>query len=204
MVPWSPLCNFLPATLFDPNNLQLMLFTSSQDTTMHSWFSLLFFNSDPLFVYMVVSENRATPSHHPFLDGIFHEINHPAIGFTPWLYGNPHFCGIWLIWGKIPSFEMDDDKGVTTISQAKISPFSQPFRDVLFSRSDGERGGARAALRAVHHDLGADAPSVMAWRLFTWRSLGKMSWPTIENHRGSYCCHCCHLGENVMANNRKP
>ena len=28
------------------------------------------------------------PSHHPFLDGIFHEINQPAIGY-PHGYGNP-------------------------------------------------------------------------------------------------------------------
>ena len=27
--------------------------------------------------------HRGTPSHHPFLDGIFHEINHPAIWGTP-------------------------------------------------------------------------------------------------------------------------
>ena len=30
-----------------------------------------------------VSENKATPWHHPFIDWIFHEINHPAIGGTP-------------------------------------------------------------------------------------------------------------------------
>ena len=29
-----------------------------------------------------------TPSHHPFLDGIFHEINHPAIGVPPWGAGH--------------------------------------------------------------------------------------------------------------------
>ena len=34
-----------------------------------------------------ISENEATPSHHPIIDGILHEINHPAMGlfhlFTP-------------------------------------------------------------------------------------------------------------------------
>ena len=29
------------------------------------------------------------PPNHPFIDGIFHEINHPAIGY-PHDYGNPH------------------------------------------------------------------------------------------------------------------
>ena len=32
--------------------------------------------------YMEVSWNRGTPSHHPFLDGIFPIKNHPAIGGT--------------------------------------------------------------------------------------------------------------------------
>ena len=32
---------------------------------------------------MEVSYNRATPSSHPFHIGIFHEINHPAIGIPP-------------------------------------------------------------------------------------------------------------------------
>ena len=33
------------------------------------------------------------PSYHPFIDGMFHEINHPAIGVPPWkpdIYGH---CG---------------------------------------------------------------------------------------------------------------
>jgi hypothetical protein len=33
-------------------------------------------------------EHRATPSHLPFLIGIFHEINHPAIKGYPHDYGN--------------------------------------------------------------------------------------------------------------------
>ena len=36
--------------------------------------------------YMELSENGETPqiaSPHPFIDGIFHEINHPAIGDPP-------------------------------------------------------------------------------------------------------------------------
>lgn len=36
---------------------------------------------------MVVSWNMGTSSHHPFLDGISHEINQPAIK------GYPHDCG---------------------------------------------------------------------------------------------------------------
>ena len=37
---------------------------------------------------MGVSRNRATPapSHHPFQIGIFHEINHPAMGVPTWLW----------------------------------------------------------------------------------------------------------------------
>jgi hypothetical protein len=31
---------------------------------------------------------RGTPSYHPFIDGIFHEINHPFLGIH--IYGNPH------------------------------------------------------------------------------------------------------------------
>ena len=37
-----------------------------------------------------------TPSHHPFLDGIFPEINHPAIGCywgTP-VSGEPQVVGV--------------------------------------------------------------------------------------------------------------
>jgi hypothetical protein len=30
----------------------------------------------------------AAPKHHPFIDGIFHEINHPFLGIH--IYGNPH------------------------------------------------------------------------------------------------------------------
>ena len=37
---------------------------------------------------MVVSRNTSTPSHHPFLDGIVHDINQPAIGY-PHDFGNP-------------------------------------------------------------------------------------------------------------------
>ena len=39
--------------------------------------------------YLGVSIDGGTPSHHPFLDGIFHEINHPASWGTP-ILGNPH------------------------------------------------------------------------------------------------------------------
>ena len=35
-----------------------------------------------------------TPSHHPFLDGIFHEIHHPAITGVPHDYGKPP-CLLW-------------------------------------------------------------------------------------------------------------
>ena len=34
---------------------------------------------------MVVSWNRGTHSHHPFLDGFFHEITQPAIGILPFV-----------------------------------------------------------------------------------------------------------------------
>ena len=30
--------------------------------------------------------HRGTPSYHPFLDGIFHDINHPAIKGYPHLW----------------------------------------------------------------------------------------------------------------------
>ena len=43
------------------------------------------------YLYMGVSTNGCTPSHHPFLDGIFPHKNHPAIGVPPWRAGNPHF-----------------------------------------------------------------------------------------------------------------
>ena len=45
----------------------------------------------PTRLYMVVSWNGGTPSHHPFVDGIFHEINHPAseLGDPPWLWKSP-------------------------------------------------------------------------------------------------------------------
>ena len=43
---------------------------------------------------MEVSWNGGTPSSHPFLDRIFHEINQPAIGDPPWLWKRPYgFCG---------------------------------------------------------------------------------------------------------------
>ena len=48
--------------------------------------SLTFINSTNL----EVSYNRATPSSHPFIDPIFHEINHPTIGwYPPWLWKPP-------------------------------------------------------------------------------------------------------------------
>ena len=33
--------------------------------------------------YGGVLSHRGTPSHHPFQIGIFHDINHPAIGVPP-------------------------------------------------------------------------------------------------------------------------
>ena len=41
-------------------------------------------------IYMRVSENGGTPSHHPFYFRISHEINHPAIGVAPWLWKPPY------------------------------------------------------------------------------------------------------------------
>ena len=40
---------------------------------------------------MEVSINEFTPSHHPFkfIDGIFHEIHHLAIGVPPWPWKPP-------------------------------------------------------------------------------------------------------------------
>ena len=49
----------------------------------------------PLVSHMEVSWNRGTPSHHPFLDGIFHEINQP-FGGTP-ISGNPHISTIYHV-----------------------------------------------------------------------------------------------------------
>ena len=34
--------------------------------------------------------HRATPSHHPFLEGIFPNKNQPFFGVPPWRAGNPH------------------------------------------------------------------------------------------------------------------
>ena len=42
-------------------------------------------------IQMVVSDHRGSPSHHPFIiiyTWIFHEINHPAVGVSPYL-ANP-------------------------------------------------------------------------------------------------------------------
>ena len=40
-------------------------------------------------MYMEVSWNGGSPVHPPFIDGIFHEVNHPAsLGYP--IYGNPH------------------------------------------------------------------------------------------------------------------
>jgi len=37
------------------------------------------------------SENDGYPfCHHPFIDGIFHEINHPAMGVPQKYSGNTH------------------------------------------------------------------------------------------------------------------
>ena len=41
---------------------------------------------------MIGSINGGTPSYHPFLDGIFPEINQPFLGY-PHDYGNPHLIG---------------------------------------------------------------------------------------------------------------
>jgi hypothetical protein len=51
---------------------------------------------------------RSTPSHHPFIDVFFHEINHPAIGVPP-ILGNPHLVISKLGWSNdcFPSEEQD-------------------------------------------------------------------------------------------------
>ena len=48
-----------------------------------------------------VSINGGTPSPHPFLDRIFPEINHPAVGVPPWLWKPPKSIVISL---SSPSF----------------------------------------------------------------------------------------------------
>ena len=45
------------------------------------------------------SKIGGTPSYHPFIDGIFHEINHPAFLGTH-IYGNPHFHLRSISWGR--------------------------------------------------------------------------------------------------------
>ena len=54
--------------------------------------------------YMGLSWNRATPSHHPLLDGMFHEINHPFFGGGSPLMESP-ICKHWRVQIplKIPS-----------------------------------------------------------------------------------------------------
>ena len=38
--------------------------------------------------------HRGTPSHHPIIDGVFHEINQPFLGY-PHDSGNPHIENKW-------------------------------------------------------------------------------------------------------------
>ena len=38
--------------------------------------------------------DRGTPVHHPFIDSIFHEINHPAILGYPHDYANPQLSSV--------------------------------------------------------------------------------------------------------------
>ena len=40
----------------------------------------------PCISYGGFLSHRATPSSHPFIDGIFHEINHPFLGTHPFPY----------------------------------------------------------------------------------------------------------------------
>ena len=40
------------------------------------------------WLYGAWKSHGATPGYHPFLDGIFHELNHPAVGY-PHDYGSP-------------------------------------------------------------------------------------------------------------------
>ena len=42
-----------------------------------------------IFFELGVSINGGTPSHHPFLDGIFPELNHPAMGYNHPFWGTP-------------------------------------------------------------------------------------------------------------------
>ena len=42
--------------------------------------------------YGCFHSHGGTPSHHPFLVGIFHEINDPAMWVPPWLWNPPIFC----------------------------------------------------------------------------------------------------------------
>ena len=46
------------------------------------------------------SWDRGTPKNHPFIDGIFHEINHPAMGISPWLW--KPLCVWWSVWWSVP------------------------------------------------------------------------------------------------------
>ena len=40
------------------------------------------------------------PLNHPFLFGIFHEVNHPAMGVPPWLWKPPYS---WDLYRQLPS-----------------------------------------------------------------------------------------------------
>ena len=39
---------------------------------------------------MEVSENRGTPSYHPYFEMGFYSINQPAIGYPPWPWKPPY------------------------------------------------------------------------------------------------------------------
>ena len=81
-----------------------------------------------------------TPSPHPFLVGIFHEINHPmlAIGVPPWLWKHPSFL-----------YNIDDDinhhsQSLTIINHRYLSPTdSWVTKRPIFPASGSWCAGAR-------------------------------------------------------------
>ena len=80
-----------PSANMNPSSFQT-LFSASPKFNGRSWQkkATIILSSRPdfsgflqvpmVYVYMEVSWNRGTPSHHPFLDGIFHIISQPFWG----------------------------------------------------------------------------------------------------------------------------
>ena len=98
---------------------------ATNNLRMRITISYWLYHCGTMLYHTVVSWNRATPSHHPFLDGIFRNKNKPAIGDPPWRAGNPHMLNTPGMMARPGAMKMGDASTRTAAELLSMSMDNQ-------------------------------------------------------------------------------